>query len=157
MIEDAPRIVIFGNSGSGKSTLARKIAGERPVLDLDLIVWEPGKIAVRRAEEEILMDFYRFLSQEKWVVEGCYGDLVEASFYRDPLLIFLDPGEEVCLEHCRMRSFEPQKYASKEDQDAMLSFLLNWVQEYYHRKGAMSHQKHQELFERYPGKKIKNM
>ena len=42
------RLLVIGNSGSGKSTLAKRVADvERlPLLDLDAIVWEPGKIAV---------------------------------------------------------------------------------------------------------------
>jgi adenylate kinase family enzyme len=70
------RTVIVGNSGSGKSTLARELAADdTPVLDLDTIVWEPGKIAVARPVELARADLDRFCAAPAWVVEGCYGDL----------------------------------------------------------------------------------
>ncbi|HQR40212.1 MAG TPA: shikimate kinase, partial [Blastocatellia bacterium] len=59
------RIAIFGNSGSGKSTLARRYV-ERyglPLLELDDIVWEPGKIAVLRPESDIVSDLDAFVSR----------------------------------------------------------------------------------------------
>jgi adenylate kinase family enzyme len=44
------KVLVFGNSGSGKSTYARALAARKGLahLDLDSIVWEPGKIAVQR-------------------------------------------------------------------------------------------------------------
>jgi adenylate kinase family enzyme len=41
------RLLIMGNSGSGKSYRARALAAQHGLvhLDLDTIVWEPGKIA----------------------------------------------------------------------------------------------------------------
>ncbi len=75
------RVLIFGNSGSGKSTYARALAHEHDLehLDLDAIVWEPGRIAVPRPREAILASLGEFLtSSTAWVVEGCYGELMEA-------------------------------------------------------------------------------
>jgi len=68
------RVALLGNSGSGKTTRARELSknGEIPVLDLDTIVWEPGRVAVRRAQEAILADLDRFCStHDDWIVEGC--------------------------------------------------------------------------------------
>jgi hypothetical protein len=65
----------------------------------------------------------------------------------------LNPGLEACLANCRSRPWEPHKYASKEDQDANLQFLLSWVEEYYVRAGPMSLAAHRECFASYAGLK----
>ena len=150
------RIAIVGNSGSGKSTLARKLSdGEQvTVLDLDTVAWEPGKIAVSRSFEEAASDVREFCrSRESWIIEGCYARLIEASFELEPLLLVLDPGVEQCLQNCRSRPWEPHKYASKEEQDKGLAYLLEWVEEYYTRNGDMSLASHKAVFEKYSGPK----
>ena len=150
------RIAIVGNSGSGKTTLARKLSdGERiAVLDLDTVAWEPGKIAVPRSYEEAASDVREFcMSHESWIIEGCYAGLIEASFEFKPLLLVLDPGVERCLQNCRSRPWEPHKYASKEEQDKGLAYLLQWVEEYYSRNNDMSLAAHQAIFDNYSGPK----
>ncbi len=150
------RIVIFGNSGSGKSTAAREFAKQRniPVLDLDTIVWEPNRIAVRRSPEAIHAALREFsTTHASWVIEGCYGDLVKAVLEWEPELIFMNPGEEVCINNCRNRPWEPHKYASKAEQDTKLAFLLRWVSDYYHREDDMSLRYHRAIFDAYDGPK----
>ena len=150
------RIAIIGNSGSGKSTLARAIARERgwPVLDLDTVAWEPGKIAVPRDPVAARQDVERFCADHSdWIVEGCYADLIAASLRDSPLLMFMDPGMEQCLANCRGRAWEPHKYASKAEQDEKLSFLLTWVREYYERDGSTSLKAHDALYSSYAGPK----
>ncbi len=85
------RVAVLGNSGSGKSTLARWIAGYTyaPLLDLDTVVWEPGKIAVARSPEAARSDLNAFCSAKNhWIVEGCYASLVDTALEYSPLLIF---------------------------------------------------------------------
>jgi adenylate kinase family enzyme len=153
------RIAILGNSGSGKSTLARRLAatGSTPVLDLDTIVWEPwdaDRGAVMRPEARILADLEAFCSAtDRWIIEGCYADVVRASLRWEAELLFMNPSVEVCLRHCRERPWEPHKYRSKEEQDANLAFLLEWVADYYRRDGSMSLRAHREVFDGYGGKK----
>lgn len=150
------RIAIVGNSGSGKSTLARRLSdGEQvTVLDLDTVAWEPGKIAEARPSDAAAADVREFCrSRESWIIEGCYAGLIEASFEFEPLLLVLDPGVEQCLQNCRSRPWEPHKYASKEEQDKGLAYLLGLVEEYYSRKGDMSLASHKAVFEKYSGPK----
>jgi adenylate kinase family enzyme len=151
------RIAILGNSGSGKSTLAKRLAAAAsvPVLDLDTIVWEPRLVAVARPWPRVIEDLETFCAAgDRWIIEGCYADVVGASLRWQPELIFLNPGEEACLRHCRARPWEPHKYESKEAQDTNLAFLLAWVSEYYRREGSMSLRAHRELFEAYAGTKL---
>jgi len=149
------RIAIIGNAGSGKSTLARELAaGTVPVLDLDTIVWEPGKIAVPRPRDRVLADLDRYCADHaQWIVEGCYGDLAAHVLVHEPELIFVNPGEAACLARCRARPWEPHKYESKAAQDSMLEHLLTWVSAYYQRDDDMSLARHRALFDAYLGPK----
>jgi adenylate kinase family enzyme len=151
------RFAIVGNSGSGKSTLARYLAGAAglPALDLDAIAWAPGQPAVERPAAQAQADVAAFCSaHDGWVVEGCYGHLVQAALAYQPLLIFLNPGPEGCAANCRSRPWEPHKFESREAQDAHLGFLLQWVADYYVREGSMSLRAHQSLFDGYAGRKL---
>lgn len=150
------RIAILGNSGSGKSTLAASLSAGRRVntLDLDTIVWEPARIAVPRDIDLALSDLHDFCqAQEDWIVEGCYGNLIEASLIYEPELVFLNPGLDQCQSNCRARPWEKHKYATRAEQESKLDFLLQWVADYYSRDGDMSLTGHEELFERYCGPK----
>lgn len=151
------KFAVLGNSGSGKSTLAGWIAKtiHASVLDLDTVVWETGKVAVPRQEEAALEDVADFCkSSDRWVVEGCYSNMVEATFRFAPTLVFLKLGLEQCVNNCKSRPWEPHKYSSKAEQDQHLAFLLDWVKDYYSRDGVMSLRGHQAAFERYSGTKF---
>jgi adenylate kinase family enzyme len=153
----AMRFAILGNSGSGKSTLANWLAqsAQLAVLDLDLVAWEPTQPAVERSSALAMADVATFCTTYKrWVLEGCYGNLIESALQFPPVLIFLNPGFDSCAAHCRNRSWEPHKYPSKQQQDANLPFLLSWVAEYYTREGAMSLAAHRALYEAYTGPKV---
>lgn len=150
------RILVFGNSGSGKSTFARQLSRQHdlPHLDLDSIVWVPGEIAVQRQPDAISASLEAFLAENRnWVIEGCYGDLLEAASSHCTELVFLNPGVEICLQHNRVRPWEPQKYASKTEQDAMLDKLQAWVVGYYERQDLWSYHAHRRIFDSFPGPK----
>jgi adenylate kinase family enzyme len=154
------KILVFGNSGSGKSTYAKALARRHELthLDLDSIVWEPGQIAVQRWKEAVAISLSAFIEDHAaWVIEGCYGDLVKAVSAHCTTLIFLNPGLEACLENNRLRPWEPQKYASLEQQNSMLGNLQAWVAEYYERDDAWSYKAHREIFDEYPGLKIEHV
>ena len=152
------RIVIVGNSGSGKSTLARQLADVHslPMLDLDSIVWEQGQTAVLRNSSDAVADLDAFCDvHDRWVIEGCYGNLARRALERSPALLFLEPGVDVCRANCRNRRWEPHKYASREEQDQKLEFLLLWVEEYYTRTDTLSLVDHLALFDVYEGRKMR--
>ena len=150
------RLLAIGNSGSGKSTLARRVAGADglPLLDLDAIVWEPGRVAVQRPMDAVLADLDRFLdTHDRWVVEGCYGDLAARAAPRCTLLLFLNPGVDACVDNNTRRPWESHKYASPAEQDAMLDTLQQWVRSYGERDDAWSLRAHRALFDAHPGAK----
>ena len=150
------RIVILGNAGSGKSTLSRSLARTQgmPMLDLDTLVWESGRVAVQRPDDMVFADLAQFCREsDDWVIDGCYGDLVEAVLPNRPLLIFLEPGERVCIANCRSRPWEPHKYRTEKEQDDHLEHLLGWVRSYYGLDGSMSRAGHYAVFDAYDGPK----
>jgi adenylate kinase family enzyme len=150
------RIAIVGNSGSGKSTLAHQLAEihSLPILDLDTVAWEPGRVAVPRSPAKATAELNAFLNtHDRWVVEGCYGNLTRVALERSPALVFLEPGVEACRANCRNRPWEPHKYATREEQDERLEYLLAWVEEYYSRMDSLSLADHRALFDAYDGRK----
>lgn len=148
------RIVIFGNSGSGKSTMARAIAEEQGIehMDLDGVAWEtPGvRMPLVRSAESIAAFTH---ANDRWVIEGCYADLLELVISLATEVRFLNPGTEACVVNCRSRPWEPHKYESPEAQEKMLEFLLGWVRDYDVRDDEYSLASHRALFDRFTGTK----
>jgi len=152
-----PRDVLIGNSGSGKSTLAQRLAraGYLPHLDLDTLAWEPTTPPRRRPVADSARDITAFMdAADRWVIEGCYADLLEATLPRCTRLVFLDPGIEACIANALARPWEPHKYPSKQAQDANLAMLLDWIRDYETRQDVFSRAAHRALFERFAGDKI---
>jgi adenylate kinase family enzyme len=150
------KVLVFGNSGSGKSTLARRLAGEHGLahLDLDAIVWEPGQVAVQRPAAAVAASLEAFVAgNARWVIEGCYGDLVQAASAHCTEMIFLNPGVAACLANNRRRPWEPHKYDSRAAQDAMLENLQAWVADYYTREDPWSYGAHRRVFDDFAGSK----
>lgn len=144
----------MGNAGSGKSTLARQLAEPRclPVLGLDAIAFADGP--ERRPLADSVAELTRFVDRHPaWIVEGCYGDLIEAALAHGDRLIFLNPGVEACVRHCHARPWEPDKFATPEDQQAMLEPLIAWVRDYETRSDEFGLQRHRRIFERFAGDK----
>lgn len=134
--------------------MAERLAADYavPHLDLDTFAW--GAPGVRRPLEASLSMIQSFLSTHlEWIIEGCYANLLRAVLPAATELRFLNPGVEACVRHCRARPWEPHKYASKEDQDAKLEFLLSWVREYDVRRDEYSLVAHRELFDGFRGAK----
>lgn len=151
------RIIIYGNAGSGKTTLARKMAesDRLPILALDRIAW--GKEQVRRPLRETLDDLQRFMaSSESWIIEGCYGDLIEAAVPSCTELHLLNPGVETCVARCRARPWDPDKFADAVAQAAMLETLLAWVRQYPTRDDEFGLARHRAIFDRFTGRKFEH-
>ncbi len=157
------RYAIFGNSGSGKSTLAKRLhtSTGATILDLDTIYWAPQgsgghDIPSPLPIRDVLADLDRFLAANtSWIIEGCYGELIEHALSRHPVLLLVDPGMDTCLRNCREREWESHKYASKADQDAKLATLLEWVRAYEDRTDTMSRAYHERVFGSYDGEKVR--
>ena len=148
------KLILLGNAGAGKSTMAHRIIGDEPIprLSLDEIAWDDGP--KRKPLEVSLRMLQAFIqSNERWIIEGCYSDLIQAALPYCTELRFLNPGIEVCVAHCHRRPWEPEKFSSPEDQAAMLTQLVQWVREYETREDEYGLRRHRQVFERFPGRK----
>ncbi len=151
----AERIVVFGNSGAGKSSYAKWQVRclDCAHLDLDSIAWAPDIAPpTRRAIEESRTDIEHFVERHpRWVIEGCYADLLEIALPQADQVIFLNPGIETCMANAKNRPWEPHKYSSPEAQEANLSMLLAWIKDYDQRRDEFSYAAHRALFDQYAG------
>jgi adenylate kinase family enzyme len=148
------RILVYGNSGSGKTTMARALAAELGLvhLDLDAIAW--GEIGVRKPLSASIAELHAFIdAHATWVIEGCYGTLVEAAAPFCTELRFLDPGVDACIRNCRARPWEPHKYPDPTEQERRLAFLLAWVRGYDARTDEFSAAYHEAIFAAFDGQK----
>ena len=150
------RILVIGNSGSGKTTLASALArdGGLAHLDLDTLAWLPTDPPTRRPLADSAREIHRFTAQQRdWVVEGCYADLAGIVAAQASELVFLNPGVEACVRHCRARPWEPHKYPTRAAQDANLAMLIDWVRAYASRDDACSLSAHRALYDAFAGLK----
>jgi hypothetical protein len=107
---------------------------------------------VLRPLPQVTSDLTAFLDEHsRWVIEGCYSELVALVAADCTELVFMNPGEDVCLANCRARPWEPHKFASKQAQDDKLPLLLDWVHGYYTRDDDWSLARHQRLFRSHAG------
>ncbi len=148
------KVIILGNAGSGKTTLAKKLQTKQPVaiLPLDNVAFHGG--VERRPLADSIADVTRFIEDnESWIIEGCYADIVEPILPRCETLIFLNPGVDACVAHCRGRQWEPDKFASRSKQDEHLENLIEWVRSYETRQDEYGLRSHRALFDAFPGDK----
>jgi len=157
---EATRWVVLGNSGSGKSTVAGHLSklASVAVLDLDSIAWseESGPLQPQRRDaRESLAEMERFAGRhQRWVMEGCYEDLIGKMAPYSPVLLWKDVPVDVCCERIHSRKFEPGKYSTPQAQVEAVSGLQQWIREYESRSGPMSRRSHETLFRNWPGPKV---
>lgn len=148
------KIILLGNAGAGKTTLAKKLIAEQPAarLSLDEVAFQGG--TERRSLKDSLADVRRFIADhDSWIIEGCYSDIIEPVLLDCEELIFLNPGVEACIAHCRARPWEPEKFNSSDEQDENLESLIEWVRSYETRGDEYGLRSHRELYESFQGKK----
>ncbi|MFS8779741.1 AAA family ATPase [Synechococcus sp. W55.1] len=148
------RIILLGNAGAGKSTLSKKLIDRHPAarLSLDEVAFQGG--VERRPLQDSIEDVRRWIAdKESWIIEGCYADIIEPLLDCCDELIFLNPGVDACIAHCRSRPWEPEKFASPQEQDENLENLLQWVSTYESRTDEYGLSRHRILFDSFHGKK----
>ena len=151
-------VIIFGNSGSGKSTLAQRLSKQHHLahLDLDTLAWEATSPPTRRSLDVALNDIKTFIKQHpKWVIEGCYADLLTLIAPLAEQAVFMDLSVDQCQANARKRPWEAHKYSSQAAQDRNLSMLLRWIADYELRNDACSREAHEVLFAACPGEGIR--
>jgi len=150
------KILIFGNSGSGKSTLAKSLCDSEEVshLDLDSLAWNNTTPPERRPLNESNAEIKRFIeSNNGWIIEGCYSDLLQLAVPFANEIVFLNLPIQSCILNAKNRDWEPHKYESKEAQDANLEMLINWISDYEKRTDNFSKHSHQSIYNSFAGSK----
>lgn len=134
--------------------MARRLAGAHGLsgLSLDDICWDAGP---RRKPLEVSIDLLcRFIRDHPaWVIEGCYGDLIEVARPFCTELRFLNPGMAACVANCRRRPWEPDKFPTPHAQNAMLEALIEWACQYETRQDEYGLTRHRRIFEAFTGPK----
>lgn len=142
------RVVIYGNAGSGKTTMARSLG--LPVLSLDAIAWVASGVRAPLADSLAALEEF-IATRPEWVVEGCYGDLVEAAAARCSELRFLNPGAEVCVANAHRRPWEPGYCESPEEQQRLLGPLIEFIRVYETVADEYGLARHRAIFATHPG------
>ena len=123
-------------------------------LDLDTLAWLPIVPPERKPLGESESEILNFIdSNDGWVIEGCYSDLLETAIPFSNEVIFMNLPVESCIENARNRPWEPHKYESKEAQDSNLGMLIDWISQYSKRTDTFSEASHTVLYQKYAGKK----
>lgn len=149
------KTLLLGNAGAGKSTLAARLCANQavPQMSLDSVAFTGG--AERRPLAESIALCEQFMAgKSDWIIEGCYADILQALLPHADQLLFLNPGVDTCLAHCRQRPWEPGKFDSPQAQAAHLDFLLDWVTQYPSRSDEYGLAAHRALFDGYSGPKL---
>ncbi|RDE19550.1 AAA family ATPase [Motiliproteus coralliicola] len=151
------RILIIGNSGSGKSWLGECLSEslELPYIGLDKVFWEAGGLQIKRDEADVYKRLQRIKVSEKWVVEGVFGKLITPFCDVASFLIFLDLPWKDCREGLLSRGTVSEKLSDPAAAKKGFNELLQWASEYNSRKTKTSHSYHNELFEKFCGKKVR--
>lgn len=149
------KIVLLGNAGAGKSTLSRKLLETESAarLSLDELAFS-GSTERRPLNESVAKAMQFIQAHDSWIVEGCYSDIIAPLLPHAETLIFLNPGVEACVRHCKARPWQPEKFESSESQDSNLENLISWVREYESREDEYGLKRHRALFESFEKKKI---
>lgn len=148
------KVILLGNAGAGKSTLSKKLIARHPAarLSLDEVAFQGG--VERRPLQDSIADVKRFIAtHESWIIEGCYADIIEGILEDCEELVFLNPGIDACIAHCRTRPWEPEKFRSSREQDENLENLITWVRSYETREDEYGLMKHRAVYDAFTGRK----
>lgn len=110
-------------------------------------------LGLNTSNQEVYCSNNLIRSNDTWVIEGCYSDLLEMALQHSNEIIFMNLPIGLCIENARNRPWEPHKYESKEAQDRNLNMLVDWISQYPERTDTFSKAAHIALYERFTGKK----
>jgi adenylate kinase family enzyme len=154
--ETFQRIVIIGNSGSGKSYFAKQLAElmKTRVIHFDEHFWEPGGFNKKRPSDMVHEEIKLLSQEEKWIMEGVFGDLASTALGNATALIFLDKSWEECEAALMNRGSESSKQLDSIEAEKNFQELLVWAKAYWDRENSRSQKGHQKLYSDFKGTKV---
>ena len=92
------KILVLGCPGSGKSSFARRLQEKTglPLVHLDNIWWRPDRTHISREEFDRKLE--EILQQPAWILDGDYSRTYEPRIRACDTVIWLDYGEDVCMQ-----------------------------------------------------------
>ena len=149
------KILIFGNSGSGKSWLSGELSKRTKLLEvnLDSVFWLPGGYSEKRSQEAIDQRINEIKSNDNWVVEGVFGNLIEKFIPTASEIMFLDLPWNECNMNLINRGSESSKQLNQDLAEKNFKALVTWASEYKNRSSKASYSFHNQLFQSFQRKK----
>jgi len=147
------RIAVIGCPGSGKSFLSRQIAEKtgHPLIHLDYEFWQPGW--VRTPVEEFVAKQKLWMQQERWLIDGHFGNSIELRYAAADLVIFLDLPRGLCTWRVLKRRGTPRSDLKPGLEEAEAKFTKDTAEFLWfvwtHRKTTLP--KVLALHEKHPG------
>lgn len=143
------RILVLGCPGSGKSRFARQLQRLTglPLYHLDNIWWRADRTHISR--EEFDRRLQAILQGGKWILDGDYSRTYEMRLCECDTVVFLDLGEEVCLDGITERIGKPRDDIPWVE-DRIDPELVEQVERYR----SENRPKLYALFEKYPGRRL---
>lgn len=160
------RMLITGNCGSGKTWLAKAVSASTNVpllradqakfaLDLERSKESAVVVAPERSKEEVLRMVDAFVAGEQWIFEGIYGKLLFRCIPLATHFVWLDLPVGECLNGVRERSRRLREKLDFSMPGERFKKLLRWTETYNERDDHTSRGAHAELFENFPGQRIR--
>jgi adenylate kinase family enzyme len=148
------KVIVLGNAGAGKSSFSKLMIEKHPAARLSMDEVAFSGSSARRPLQDSIEDVKHWMTgRSSWIIEGCYADIIESILMFCDELIFLNPGVETCVDHCRSRPWEPEKFSSRQEQDENLDNLIQWVRTYAERSDEYGLARHRALYDSFSGKK----
>jgi hypothetical protein len=120
-----------------------------PVIDLDLLHWEPDGYGAKRNEDVARQMALDISNQPRWIVEGVFGWLAEIVLPKATALVWLDFPWSLCRAGLLARGL--RRGATSRD----AADLMNWAEAYWSRQTPSSFAGHAKIFNDFPGAKLR--
>jgi adenylate kinase family enzyme len=146
------KTVIIGNSGSGKTWLAQQLVTTGVhIVHLDHLFWKPGGFDEKRSQDEVDKLISESKTQDRWIVEGVFGELAERFLDTAKTLVWLDLSWDLCRSRLIQRGSESKRHLGRKQPEEGLQKLIEWASRYYERTDLRSHKGHQALLRGFKG------
>jgi hypothetical protein len=123
------------------------------VRELDTAFWLDASCQAKRPAAEVSAILDRWQGEERWIVEGVYGDLAERFLGRTQMLVWLALPWSDCARSLLDRENERRPVRTLENEKSFQA-LIAYGAEYDVRSNSISRAGHQRPFDAFAGAKF---